>query len=45
MIEWKKIRLSVMCIILLAGLMGGCATHKPRKIPKKGAIPCPIHDC
>lgn len=45
MIGWKKIRLSLLCIILLTGMMWGCATNKPRKLPKRGAIPCPIKDC
>ena len=41
----RHIRHIVFLVLLVSSLLGGCATQKARKIPKKGPIPCPIKDC
>ena len=41
---WKVVVLRGL-IFVMALSMSSCAANKPRKIPKRGAIPCPIKDC
>ena len=34
---------AVVLVMLLS--ISSCAANKPRKIPKRGPIPCPVKDC
>lgn len=38
-------KLTLLKGLVLVILLGSCATNKPRKLPKRGAIPCPTKDC
>lgn len=41
----RALKFVVLKGIVIAILLGGCVTNKPRKLPKRGAIPCPVKDC
>ena len=41
----KILKMTLIKGLVLMILLGGCATNKPRKLPKRGAIPCPTKDC
>ncbi len=41
----RTIRFTVIKGLVLVLLLSSCATNKPRKLPKRGAIPCPTRDC
>ena len=34
-----------LLLIVAVVAIGGCASQKPGRIPKKGPIPCPVKDC
>ena len=41
----RTLKIIVIKGLVLTILLGGCATNKPRKLPKRGPIPCPVKDC
>ncbi len=42
----RRSKLFVIELLVIVVLMAGCATsHKARKLPKRGPIPCPVKDC
>lgn len=42
--EMKKGFHKLLLIIVVVAI-GGCASQKPGRLPKKGPIPCPVKDC
>ena len=42
--EMKKVFHKLLLITVVVAI-GGCATQKPGRLPKKGPIPCPVKDC
>jgi hypothetical protein len=42
--EMKRVFYRLLLITAVVAV-GGCATQKPGRIPKKGPIPCPMKDC
>ena len=42
--EMKNVLQKFLLITALVTI-GGCASQKPGRIPKKGPIPCPVKDC